>query len=56
MKFKILETRITTIKRNNYSFTEYIILTTYWSDGSKDVKETPGKVHFIKTLDYCYYI
>lgn len=50
LKWPILETRITMFRRNQFSFTEYDLVTTFYSDGSQTVREVPGKIHFVEPL------
>ena len=50
-KYPIYETSMTQIKRNEFGYIEYKIITTYYNDGSTEDREVPGRLHYIKPID-----
>ena len=53
MKQIIYQTEmLTRLDRTSFSFTEIYTITTYYSDGSVETHERPGKIHFLTQLTF----
>jgi hypothetical protein len=53
MKHMIYQTEmLSRLDRTSFSFAEIYTITTYYSDGSVETYERPGKLHFVTQLTF----